>query len=155
MSTENTGIKYEDFKSEKYEPSFVESIMSMLGFSEYNQYKRTAHEEINKLIEELPNEKITKVGRVGMSPSSYGDFIDIYRILNPDSTINIQPVSASSKFNANLSRDDRRKLNSQISLENLIKQLEKNPNKPSMTKNELSETIGSYGTFPVNKYYLE
>ena len=48
-----------------------------------------------------------------------------------------------------------RALNSQISLENLIKQLEKNPNKPSMTKNELAEIIGSYGTFPVNKYHLD
>mgnify|MGYP001253355309 CR=1 FL=1 len=152
---ENAGIEYEDFKSEKYKPSFIESIMSAIGFSGYNQYKRTAHEEIDKLIESLPNEKFTKLARVGASPSSHGDFIDIYRILNPDSTINIQPVSASSKFDANLSRDDRRELNSQISLENLIKQLEKNPNKPSMTKNELSETIGSYGTFPVNKYYLE
>ena len=147
------GYDYKDFKSEEYIPTLIEAIINK--FMNFDSKKKTAHENINKLIEGLDDSRFEKIARKGDGPSLHGDFIDIYRILNPDSTINIQGIPGYSEKDVNLSRDDMRALNSQISLKNLINQLKENPNKPSMTKNELAEFLSSYNVFPVDEYYLD
>tara|TARA_R110001583_G_scaffold127625_1_gene279297 strand:+ start:1614 stop:2177 length:564 start_codon:yes stop_codon:yes gene_type:complete len=163
MSTENTGIKYKDFKSEEYVEG-VDLLHSLveLFVGPFKTKEKKAHDNINEIIESLPDDKIERIARIGHSPapfgsSSYGgNFTDIYRILNPDSTINIQAIPGQTGDTSMLGREEKRELASGISWEGLMKQLEENPNKASMTKNELARVFGQGfpRTYLSEEFYL-
>ena len=164
MSTENAGIKYEDFKSEEYVEG-VDLLHSLveLFVGPFKTKEEKAHDNINEIIESLPDSRIEKIARIADSPAPSGgemygggNFTDIYRILNPDSTINIQAIPGKMGDTSMLGREEKRELASGISWEGLMKQLEENPNKPSMTKNELAKIFGQGfpRTYLSEEFYL-
>ena len=79
-----TGEKYEDFKSEEYVPSLYESLISYFD-ENYKSKRSMAHDNINEIIESLPETAIARIGRVANAPYPLEkkEFTDIYRILNP------------------------------------------------------------------------
>lgn len=170
-------------KEERAHDNIDEIIESLPGYKsfkgeryiDYDKMKDWAYEQgykfgqgdnkISNMVELLDivpdslKTTIARIGRVADAPYPYEkrEFTDIYRILNPDSTINIQAISSLMPPSAPLETfEDKRVKASRISFDKLIKLLDENPDIPSITKNQLAKIIGTDypRTYLEEEFYL-
>ena len=91
------GYEYEDFQSQPFkEPGLLESLINfIMGGGVTTSEMRGAHGEIDKLIENAdPNAKIARLARI----SQGRNIEDLYRVLNPDSTIKLTSAGADRYY---------------------------------------------------------
>ena len=127
MKEEQGGYEYEDFKSQEFkEPNTLESILNyIIGGGVSTSEIRGAHTDIDKLIENA-DEK-SKIARI--SRTQRGRKIeDMFRILNPDSTIKILPSGEIDRYYD----DDRYGSISEATYARLLENIEKEQNDKSL-----------------------
>tara|TARA_R110002020_G_scaffold129564_2_gene290029 strand:+ start:203 stop:646 length:444 start_codon:yes stop_codon:yes gene_type:complete len=126
------GYNYEDFKSQEFkEPTFLEKILNYtIGSGVSTSEMRGAHGDIDKLIENADaNAKIARI-----ASTSRGRYVnDVYRILNPDSTIKILDAEADRYYD-----DDRYGSIPNATYSGIEDQLRNNPESTGIDKNTLA-----------------
>ena len=130
------GYKWDDFKSQPFkQPGWLESILNYMSAGVSPSELRGAHEGIDRLIENAdPNAKIARLSR----EQTGRHIFDLYRVLNPDSTIRIEGAGVD-RFHKLPGIDD-----TGVATYSLIEQLLKNyPNRPGMDKQDAAFSLAA------------
>jgi len=122
------GYNYEDFKSQPLrERGFLESLVNYLGYGVSQSEIGGAHEDIDRLIENAdPDVRIARLARI----SQGRDIEDLFRVLNPDSTIKVVSSIADRYYD-----DDRYGSINEATYAKTAQSLLDNPEFKGMDKN--------------------
>jgi len=122
------GYKYEDFKSQPIRKrGLLESLVNLIGYGVSQSEIGGAHEDIDRLIENAdPNARIARLARI----SQGRDIEDLFRVLNPDSTIKLVSTMADKYYD-----DDRYGSINEATYAKAAQSLANNPESMGMDKN--------------------
>tara|TARA_R100000808_G_C2075823_1_gene101551 strand:- start:219 stop:659 length:441 start_codon:yes stop_codon:yes gene_type:complete len=122
------GYEWGEFSSQPFEEQgFLNNLVNYLIDSVSPSEHRGAHGEINKLIENAdPNAKIARLARM----SSGRNITDLFRVLNPDSTIKVVSSTADRYYD-----DDRYGSINEATYTKAAQNLKQNPESQGMDKN--------------------
>ena len=138
------GYNYEEFKAQPLrERGFLESLVNYLGYGVSQSEIGGAHEDIDKLIENAdPNAKIARLARV----SQGRDIEDLFRVLNPDSTIKVVSSMADRYYAPNRYGSVNEATHTKAS-----EQLINNPESKGMDKNLASFLLAAARNNPYSR----
>ena len=137
------GYKYEDFKSQPIrERGLLESLVNLIGYGVSQSEIAGAHQDIDRLIENAdPNARIARLARI----SQGRDIEDLFRVLNPDSTIKLVSTMADKYYD-----DDRYGSINEATYTKAAQSLLNNPESKGMDKNLASFLLAAARNNPYN-----
>jgi len=137
------GYKYEDFKSQPIrERGLLESLVNLIGYGVSQSEIAGAHQDIGRLIENAdPNARIARLARI----SQGRDIEDLFRVLNPDSTIKLVSTMADKYYD-----DDRYGSINEATYTKAAQSLLNNPESKGMDKNLASFLLAAARNNPYN-----
>ena len=137
------GYNYEEFKAQPLrERGLLEALVNYLGYGVSQSEIGGAHEDIDKLIENAdPNAKIARLARI----SQGRDIEDLFRVLNPDSTVKVVSSMADRYYD-----DDRYGSINEATYTKAAQSLLNNPESKGMDKNLASFLLAAARNNPYN-----
>ena len=137
------GYNYQEFKAQPLrERGFLESLVNYLGYGVSQSEIGGAHEDIDRLIENAdPEARIARLARI----SQGRDIEDLFRVLNPDSTIKVISSLADRYYD-----DDRYGSINQATYAKAAQSLQQNPQSKGLDKNLAAFLLAAARNNPYN-----
>ena len=137
------GYNYQEFKAQPLrERGFLESLVNYLGYGVSQSEIGGAHEDIDRLIENAdPEARIARLARI----SQGRDIEDLFRVLNPDSTIKVISSLADRYYD-----DDRYGSINQATYAKAAQSLQQNPQSKGLDKNLAAFLLAAPRNNPYN-----
>ena len=140
----NGGYNWEDWNSQEFEePGMMGALLNyIIGRGVSTSEMRGAHGEIDKLIANAdPSDKIARLARI-----SQGRHVeDLFRVLNPDSTIKVTSSRADKFYD-----DDRYGSINNATYNKVAGSLKQNPESMGMDKNLAAYLLAEARNNPYN-----